>query len=530
MLYEETCIDFDLPLSEASLTLNEAFYGKSANLLRAEALIATMREKYGSRNHDAVNSSEELRELENVLGAQFNAEMKIVVSVPKPITGVGTIAGRFLGYDTGQLGQWTRMSLIPNAFTIPVLVTQQNQADRIEMVETKSGVRFKERMPVYTVVLGALFFSDRLNERSVLAIILHEIGHNFFIMTDIKARRGLILLASRLYAAYNSIKRLINGVGLIAAGQLRDAIEKAGLLPVISHFASHILSLVLSIDPSKTTGLITFVDRVAALIEKILSTIIPSAIYDPLTSAFTKLNVSKGIATLFTSIGLLMTLRDIAVLGPTFIVHCIVNEAIETAHGFFMTEVMASRRDEIFADDFATKHGYGPDLAEAMVVFHGIAKATRNLKLTRIFWGTEVLASISHALKDAHPAEIYRVKRAVTVLEEELANGTFVPSQEKMIRQQLAQARDVHARLLGEIRGTPEEALIPFYDELCNVSLGRGSPERAINLAMKAVEGPSTPVNEAHHRDLDALEREVRKVVVEHYMGNGKTYAQTLLL
>ena len=530
MFYEETCIDFDLPLSEASLTLNEAFYGKSANLLRAEALVATMREKYGSRNHDAVNSSEELRELEDVLGAQFNAEMKIVVSVPKPIVGVGSIAGRFLGYDAGQLGQWMQMSLMPNAFTIPVLVTQQNQAERIEMVETKSGVRFKERMPVYTVVLGALFFSDRLNERSVLAIILHEIGHNFFIMTDIKSRRGLTLTASRLLTAYNSIRGLIYGVKELITEGLENAIADAGLIRVVSYFVERIITLVLSIDPSKTTGLVTFVDRVASLIEKILSTIIPSAIYDPLTSAFAKFNVSKGLAVLFSSIGLLMTVRNVAACGPALIVHCIVNEVIETAVGFFMTEVMASRRDEIFADDFATKHGYGPDLGESMAVFHGIAKTTRNLKLTRIFWGTEVLASISHALKDPHPAEIYRVKRAVTVLEEELENGAFVPSQEKMIRQQLAQARDVHARLLGEIRGTPEEALIPFYDELCDISLGHGSGERAVRLVLKATAGRFASVSEAHQHDLDVLEQEVNKVIVEHYMGSGKTYTRMLLL
>lgn len=530
MFYEDTCIGFDLPLSEASLTLNEAFYGKSANLLRAEALIATMREKYGHRNHDAVNDSEELRELENVLGVQFNAEMKIVVSVPKPITGVGSIAGRLLGYDAGPLGQWGQMSLMPNAFTIPVLVTQQNQADRIEMVETKNGVRFKERMPVYTVVLGALFFSDRLNERSVLAIVLHEIGHNFFIMTDIKSRRGLIFTAGRILTAYASIKDLIYGATEIANGGLEKAITDAGLLRVISYFAERITSLVLSIDPSKITGLVTAVDRVASLIEKILSTIIPSAIYDPLTSAFARFDVSKGLAVLFSSIGLLMTVRNIAACGPALIVHCVVSEVIETVAGYIKTEVMASRRDEIFADDFATKHGYGPDLSESMAVFHGIAKTTRNLKLTRIFWGTEILASISHALKDPHPAEIYRVKRAVTVLEEELENGTFVPSQEKMIRQQLQQARDVHTRLLGEIRGTPEEALIPFYDELCDISLGHGSGERAAGLALKATAGRLAPVSETYYQDLAALEQEMNKVIAEHYAGGEKTYAQTLLL
>lgn len=132
--------------------LDEAYYGKTPDLLKIEKKIGEIRQKYNS-NPSKVNSAKEREELEELFCKAF-------------------------GFEGCQIT--VDMTGLQNACTIPISLTDLGSSDKL-ITTSSSGVKFKKEAKAYvfiTITKGLLFSFD-YSDGEITAIIMHEIGHNF---------------------------------------------------------------------------------------------------------------------------------------------------------------------------------------------------------------------------------------------------------------------------------------------------------------------------------------------------------------
>lgn len=133
--------------------LNEAYYGKTQDILKIEEKIGEIRKKYKSSQHK-VNSSKEVKELEAMLCKEFGfADLQFTI----------------------------QMVPLHNAMTIPISIADISQKRATLISTSNNGIRYKPEAKAYIVVsvTRGLFFSFEYTDGEIAALIMHEIGHNF---------------------------------------------------------------------------------------------------------------------------------------------------------------------------------------------------------------------------------------------------------------------------------------------------------------------------------------------------------------
>ena len=145
--------------------LNEAYFGKTKNLIEIENLIKDLRDKYGT-GRDVTT-----------LGIGFGAVESDLLW--KKIQDL--FCDEF-GFTSCYMTM-TR-TVQPNAWTYPIsFETSKASTALSDIVIKKNGVGIKYSKKViahfYICISSAIIFDDRYTPSECLAIILHEVGHNF---------------------------------------------------------------------------------------------------------------------------------------------------------------------------------------------------------------------------------------------------------------------------------------------------------------------------------------------------------------
>jgi hypothetical protein len=134
--------------------IDEAYFGKTPEILDIEKTISAIRKKYTIKDP-----------LKKVL------EDKLIDDLTKKICKAFGFTGVHFGFDE---------AFYYNCYTIPI--RQSTYGDLTEKyVVTKDGIKYKPEADCVTMIVctNTLFFSDKITDGELMAVFLHEIGHNF---------------------------------------------------------------------------------------------------------------------------------------------------------------------------------------------------------------------------------------------------------------------------------------------------------------------------------------------------------------
>ena len=159
---EEVISDIDSGIDSVILyPLNEAYFGKTPDVLKMEEAIKGLRKKYSFKKGDKI-TNETLKPItEDKLFEKFCNAIR---------DGFGFLEV-YGGFDPVEY---------MNAYTYPIREERYGYTGgRFET--TATGVRFKKeiRAKAMIVATAPLFFTKKLTSAEITAIFLHEIGHSF---------------------------------------------------------------------------------------------------------------------------------------------------------------------------------------------------------------------------------------------------------------------------------------------------------------------------------------------------------------
>lgn len=143
-------------LNEHVSYVNEAYFGKTTNLIKLEKCINELRQEYSfKRNYTA---TPEIKRIEDCIKAQFGFDYVSLNIIPQNI---------------------------PNAFTytlgIRFDIIKEDKLRKMVIADQKNGYRFRENNGFVLVVAiyGGVLANKNFTDAEIVAILLHEIGHNF---------------------------------------------------------------------------------------------------------------------------------------------------------------------------------------------------------------------------------------------------------------------------------------------------------------------------------------------------------------
>ena len=376
--------------------LTEVYIGKTKELLLAETQLDIFRKKYMSKYvfNTRVNSDKDLLKFDRMMEDIF-------------------------GFGCFTLHIHNQPSV--NAFTMPIdfRCDYRNPTDNI--IADKNGFKFKKEYS-YAAILGiysGLIFNPAFTTPEVMALLLHEIGHNFnsalnksngtFTNIIVTIETFISIMSGSPLALINTIKN---------SNQMRMALDTAGknmreknAIPVIVYDAFKQLQSVLN-----TTSLtINDILRVGSL----------------------------GTLTIITALYNCVRSALMYIINPANIITKIIGLNIKY-------------KSELTADNFPTIYGYGPELASALNKFEG-AEGDSSSIIMRSFNKIPVLSTIMHCneipvfflaqMFDEHPHSTARIKDQLDLLNLELSKQDMDPKMVDRIKKDIKECNKSLNRL-----------------------------------------------------------------------------------
>lgn len=376
--------------------LTEVYIGKTKELLLAESQLDTFRKKYMGKYvfNTRVNSDKDLLKFDRMMEDIF-------------------------GFGCFTLHIHNQPSV--NAFTMPIdfRCDYKNPTDNI--IADKNGFKFKKEYS-YAAILGiysGLIFNPAFTTPEVMALLLHEIGHNF--NSALNKSNGtftniIVTIETFISVISGSPLTLINTIK--NSNQMRMALDTTGknmreqnAIPVIVYDAFKQLQSVLN-----TTALtINDILRVGSL----GTLTIIAALYSCVRSAL------------------------MYIINPVNIVTKIIGLNIKY-------------KSELTADNFPTIYGYGPELASALNKFEGVEGDSSSI-IMRSFNKIPVLSTIMHCneipvfflaqMFDEHPHSTARIKDQLDLLNLELSKQDMDPKMVDRIKKDIKECNKSLNRL-----------------------------------------------------------------------------------
>lgn len=396
--------------------LNEQYYGKNAMTLEMEKIFGELKEELnktviGEIPHDRILVYE--KRLIKCIKELFNFKQ-----VNLNIVNIGST----------------------NAFTLSASLEDTFKGLLTDKEENKKygGIQYTDNAnrALTAVISLEIIRKKEFTPAMLVAVLLHEIGHNFFIENSISYRCDMILLAYMIISLPHETTNLLIG--------------KAFTVMLTSNTGRVVLNNVTNkIKDTKIAALIIQITSALLRIDGFSKTI--NTIKD--VGRLIKSNpIKKSIMSIIRQIDYLMRF-------PL--------EIFSTLKGY---------NDEIFADNFATSYGYGKEIVEVSKVFaldstglefldsfRNLNFATKLLtdfclKLGRIF------EQINIFKKDGHSNAATRMIDQLNYLEANL-NDIKSPEKRKAIENDLKQVKKVINEFEKEIKNDPGQLATRILNE-----------------------------------------------------------------
>lgn len=374
-------------LSRGGEILSEAYFGKSKNIQAIETQLGIFRNKYKGANTYFGNYSEnpELQKLNRLFEKAFG----------------------FHCFSINIIRQQ-----LANAYTIPISV-KWDTGNTFNPAKLKSlavvdstGLKYKKdnNLVVICNITAGIMFSDIYTDGEVLAIILHEIGHNFAEALDSGISLNSMILSYLivLFTILDMIQGRINLNGLTNF----NALDKLGIdiKKWIAENCKPIGAIAMIMS-----GFFGLIQDGLMNINYLLQSFVPSAILQQIPSKI------MGM-----------------IIKPT------------------------AYRNEKIADRFATMYGYGPELSSALSKLETVGSGiTIKQQMDEvpvigfIFNLVPTFAKICITPFDEHPMWSERLEDQIRALEYELKKADLDSKMKKEIEFEVKQIRDLKKKIIS---------------------------------------------------------------------------------
>lgn len=362
--------------------INEAYVGKTETLLEMEDAINKIRAN--CKKFTDINKSKEVQALNRLFEKQFGMEIFAL-----------------------QVDQSNTM----NAYTIPINtrfdVGMKTNISRYVVGDKKTGYRFKEGngLGIMACIYWGLLMNPEFTDAEILAVLLHELGHNFAdaIYDKIKFANQDWAKGYYAFSIMIAIVQAITIVGIPAA------------IATVKNIKDNTNKEVVKKAKKKTKNPLRGISNG---IKSSLGNI----------SAF----VNEVMARLGGGLGL-----KLAKIGVD-----------KEKNKEYLKSKNTGRQNEVIADKFAGVYGYGPDQVSALLKMHEYKSAAEKFVDKIPLIGKLRNASFADALKDihdfdVHPHVIQRANEEIKLLKAELEKTDLDPKLAKVIREQIKQMEDM---------------------------------------------------------------------------------------
>ena len=362
--------------------INEAYVGKTDTLLEMEEAINKIRTN--CKKFTDINKSKEVQALNRLFEKQFGMEVYAL-----------------------QVDQSNTM----NAYTIPINtrfdVGMKTNISRYVVGDKKNGYKFKEGngLGIMAVIYWGLLMNPEFTDAEILAVLLHELGHNFAdaIYDKIKFANQDFAKGYYTLLIVTAIIQAITIVGIPSAivtlKQAKDNTNKQ------------------VVKKAKNKG------------------------KNPLRGISNGIKASLGNVAAFTN-------EVLARLGGGFGLKLSKLGIDKEKNKEYLKSKSEGRQNEVIADKFAGVYGYGPDQVSALLKMHEYKSGAEKFVDKIPLIGKLRNASFSDAMKDihdfdVHPHVIQRANEEIKLLEAELTKSDLDPKMAKVIREQIKQMQDM---------------------------------------------------------------------------------------
>ena len=375
-------------LQENTSSLNEAYFGKTPEILKAEEQLDKFRNKYMGTY---------------VLAANVNSDPDLIAfdRMIEKIFGFGCFTLKTINIP------------IANGFTYPVDYRFDAARDGRDLIADKKGFRFKKRFD-YSIIMysySGIIFNPDFTTGEIMAMALHEIGHNF-----------------------NSALNKKNG-------SMTELFITIQFLNIVMEFLNCPIAFVRDIPimlKQYSNEFRKFADRKGREWRENGSALI--AIYD----------VYSWIKNLQTTVGYTISqLVDVLTLALSSTLTTIFRKLIKITNPAAAINALTGLiwlpmryRNERTADNFATMYGYGQETISLMSKFEHDEKESASIIMRNVN-KIPVLSTIIHLNElpgyllvsafDEHPESLTRCQDQLDLLKREVAKDDLDPKMKKVL-------------------------------------------------------------------------------------------------
>jgi len=425
-------IFFNGNLIQKRIPLNEAYFGKTPELVAIEKQLGKFRSKYIGHNYTPKASSDPDKiKFEEMIEDYFGFDILDLTVENKPVV---------------------------NAYTMPISMRYDIRKPSKMVEATSKGFKYKNEAKyaaVISIYTGCIFNAEFTDEE-ILAILLHEIGHNF---------QSAINDNSSVLTTYNKILIVPSLLIMVLTGKM------------------------MPLD----------------LVEYILST---SNTFMRLDGRFTRylnkktpvfmevVGVLNALGDIFDGIGdMAFKIVDILSLGLLSLACSAISaglsvfDAVRNPLGIIVIGPIKRKRymDEQIADNFASMYGYGPALASAIPKLLSyksdpftVSKALSSIPVTgTIYRMNNNIARIVAGMFDEHPYEYFRLKGQLDMLREELNKSDLKPAMKKRIKEDADRIEKEIDEFLDKSEGIKDK---DFANKAWNVLLAENMNQKNFNI------------------------------------------------
>ena len=296
------------------------------------------------------------------------------------------------------------------------------EASRENGFKFKPGNNFCITMCIYRGVLQ----DTRYTDAEVVALLLHELGHNFADAIDNKIRLNNIDIM-KAYLSVIILDALCSlGISLIFEGPYLITLNNKYRLDKNKNKSENKLQ---GFIKGVSTGINDFLNNISTVLYKI----------NPANRVILKLN---------------------KILYGT-------NAAKQAARNSL------DRRNEVIADKFAGVYGYGPELSTALLKLDASKSKADEFIENKIPGGKKINQKWFELTKDlndfdCHPNTIQRIYEEIKLLEDELNQAKIDPKMKKVIKDQLDQLYAIVKDACDAAKADPDNKAQALYYAFIN--------------------------------------------------------------
>ena len=417
--------------------LSEAYIPKSKYLKRAEELLDKIRSPY------LVDDAKGIVGTAKINLSRFSSTADGIVNSKEWLEFERCFEKQF-GFKTFTVN--LMRSAIPNAMTLPVSF-DITHIKGFDDVLDKSGLRYKESAGISAIsfISDGMLFNGKFTSGQILAVMLHEVGHNFSqmgieILANINCGKVLINVAASFLALFNKIQH---------------ASEKGGVAQAAVQALGSVLGVIFTTDwakenfntskrnnapMSQALDILFSVFGTNADIALITSQIMQ--IKDTLITVFTNKIISSLKYNIKNQVGNLTDNYKQAALNQ------LVNYP-----GFM---------DESFADKFVAMNGYGVEFSTAIKLMD--SEAILGFGMQGDFDKVPVLGqfmAVNYIVNkvfnqilsgEPHPTTASRIKTQISILRAEMKEPGISKKTKSMIERDIANIEIENERLEKQLK------------------------------------------------------------------------------